>query len=213
MAVKREGPTHRQRQALATREQVANAARALFAERGYVATTVAAIADAADIPAPTIYSSFGTKTKILQDIVWRPVLTLDVDRHHEEALAEPDPAQGLRQVAALQRRQYETMYDVIVIYQEAARTDPEIAADLQRILDNRERAFHRHIDTIAEHLAPGLTVAEGTAIYVALVLPEVYRTLVVERGWTAGRYESWLAETMIRQLLAAPAGRAQEHAS
>lgn len=201
MVVKKEGPTHRQRQALATREQIAAAARALFAEHGYVATTIAAIAQAADIPAPTIYSAFGTKANILQHIAWRAVATLDVDQHHEQALACPDVAQGLRQAASIQRRQFEIMYDVIAIYQEAARTDPDIAADLTRILANRERAFRRHIHAIARHLAPGLSVDDGVAIYLALVLPEVYRTVVVERAWTSDRYETWLATTLIQQLL------------
>lgn len=201
MTVKSNRPTHRQRQALATREQIAAAARGLFAGRGYVATTMAAIAEAADIPAPTIYSAFGTKAKILQDIAWRAVATLDVDRHHEEALACPDVAQGLRQAASIQRRQFEIMYDVIAIYQEAARTDLDIAADLTRILANRERAFRRHITAIAQHLAPGLSIDNGVGIYLTLVLPEVYRTLVIERGWTPDRYEAWLATTLIQQLM------------
>lgn len=203
MVVKRKGPTHRQRQALATRAQIADAARRLFAERGYVATTIAAIAETADIPAPTIYSAFGTKSKILQDIAVRAVATLDVDRHHEEALAEADPAHGLRLAATLQRRQFEIMYDVIAIYLEAARTDPDISGDLRRIQANRERAFRRHVDAIAAHLAAGISVSDGVDIYLALVLPEVYRTLVLERGWTADHYETWLAETLISQLLPA----------
>jgi len=205
VTVKREGPTHRQRQALATREQIAAAARGLFAERGYVATTIAAIAEAADIPAPTIYSAFGTKAKILQDIAWRAVSTLDVDRHHQEALEQPDPAHGLRLAAAIQRQQFEIMYDIIAIYQEAARTDPDIAHDLHRIQANRERAFRRHVEAIAVPLRPGITVNDGVDVYLALVLPEVYRTLVLERGWHTDRYETWLADALIQQLLPAPA--------
>ena len=54
------GPTHRQRQAAATRRQIAAAARQLFAERGYVATTIAAISERADIPVQTVYSAIGT---------------------------------------------------------------------------------------------------------------------------------------------------------
>jgi AcrR family transcriptional regulator len=192
---------------MATREQIAAAARGLFAERGYVATTITAIAEAADIPAPTIYSAFGTKAKILQDIAWRAVSMLDVDRSHQEAIAQPDPAHGLRLAAALQRRQFELMYDVIAIYQEAARIDPDIADDLRRILANRERAFRRHVEAIAAHLRPGVVVSDGVDIYLALVLPEVYRTLVLEQGWAADRYEAWLADTLVQQLLRAPAPR------
>jgi hypothetical protein len=46
-----------------------------------------------------------------------------------------------------------------------------------------------------------VSVDDGVAIYVALVLPEVYRTLVIERGWTADRYEDWLADALTTQLL------------
>lgn len=201
MVVKREGPSHRQRQAMATKQQIASAARGLFATHGYAGTAITAIAAAADIPAPTIYSAFGTKARILRAIAWGVTSTLDVDRSHDAALAEPDPAQGLRLAANIQRRQFEHMYDVIAIYAEAARTDPDIAQDLQTIMANRERAFRRHVEAIAAHLAPGVSVSDALDIYITLVLPEIYRTLVPERGWTVDQYENWLAGTLIRQLL------------
>jgi AcrR family transcriptional regulator len=186
---------------MATKAQIASAARALFAAQGYVGTTIAAIAEAADIPAPTIYSAFGGKAAILQAIAWGVAGTLDIDRAHEQALGQPDPRDGLRMAANIQRRQFEQMYDVIAIYQEAARTDPDIARDTQTIAANRERAFRRHIETIASQLTPGVSVNDGVTIYLALVLPEVYRTLVIEGGWTADRYEDWLADALITQLL------------
>jgi AcrR family transcriptional regulator len=184
---------------MATKAQIASAARALFAAQGYVGTTIGAIAEAADIPAPTVYSAFGNKAAILKAIAWEVAGSLDVDRAHEEALTQPDPRDGLRMAANIQRRQFEQMYDVIDIYQEAARTDPDIAQDIRTIAANRERAFHRHLEAIAAHLAP--RVDDGVAIYLTLVLPEVYRTLVIERGWTADRYENWLADALITQLL------------
>ena len=201
MVLKREGSTHRQRQAEATKEQIAAAARGLFATRGYVATTIAAIAEASDIPMPTIYSAFGTKARILEAIAWGVVTTLDVDRRHAEALSHPDPKQGLRLAANIQRHQFEVMYDVTAVYQEAARVDPDIAQAAQTIMANRERAYRHHVEAIAAHLALGVTVEDAVDVYVTLVLPEIYRTLVLERGWTADRYESWLADNLIRQLL------------
>jgi hypothetical protein len=38
---------------------------------------------------------------------------------------------------------------------------------------------------------------------VTLTVPEIYRTLVVERGWSVDRYERWLAAALIGELLAA----------
>ena len=192
---------HRQRQALATRQQIGLAARRLFAERGYVATTISAISETADIPVQTIYSALGSKAAILEQIAAAAVSDLDVDRHHAEAIDSPDPAAGLRIVATLQRRQYEVMYDVIAIYLEAARTDPQIATATAVIQQNRERAFRRHMAAIATHLRAGLTVDRAVDRYLALVLPEIYRTLVIERGWTVDDYEKWLGESLIQQLL------------
>ena len=201
MAVKREGPNHRQRQALATREQIAAAARTLFAERGYVATPITAIAEAADIPVPTIYSAFGNKAAILKDIAQRAVASLDTFRQHEEAQADPDPARGLRRAARLHREQFEAMYDVMTVTLEAVRTDPEIADMLRQIMASRERGFRRHIDAIAPHLAPGMTVDDGLDLYITLVLPEIYHSLVLDRGWSPDRYEIWLADNLVHQLL------------
>ena len=194
------GVTHRQRQALATKSQVAAAARKLFAEQGYVSTTFAAIAAEADIPAPTIYSAFHTKAAILWWISQEAVSALDVDEVHDAARAHPDPAAGLRMAAGLQRRQYEIMLDVVLIHLEAARTDPEIAEINGRILGNRERAFRAHLDAIAAHLRG--SVDDALDVYLTLVQPEVYRSLVAERGWTPARYEQWLGDALVRECLA-----------
>jgi hypothetical protein len=35
--------------------------------------------------------------------------------------------------------------------------------------------------------------------------PEVYRLLVGDRGWDPGRYEQWLKQSLIDQLLPPPA--------
>ena len=186
---------------MATKAHVAAAARGLFAAQGYVATSIAAIAEAADIPAPTIYSAFGSKATILRFIAWDVTATLDIDASHEQAAARPDPADGLRLAAGIQRRQYELMYDVVAVYQEAARTDPDIARDLRTILANREQAFSRHVESIVNHLGPGRTIELAIDLYLALVLPEIYRTLVLERGWSNDQYETWLADSLIQQVL------------
>jgi hypothetical protein len=101
--------------------------------------------------------------------------------------------------AGLQRRQYEIMLDVVLIQLEAARTDPEIAAINERILGNRERAFRAHLVAIASFLRG--SVADALDVYITLVQPEVYRSLVAERGWSPARYEQWLGDTFVREFL------------
>ena len=201
MVVKSKGPTHRQRQAVATRVQIGDAARELFARDGYVATTIAAISAAADIPAPTIYSAMGSKAKILQDIASRSSSMADIDERIRVAREDPDPAHGLRLAARIQRLQYEDMYDVIDAYQQAARSDPDMLQALQWVLNRRHDAFRQHVAAIRTHLSPEVTAERALDLYLALVLPEIYRTLVLERGWAPEQYEDWLTQQLVAQLL------------
>src|SRR5215204_3120445 len=59
----------RQVQAAETRRQIVEAARQLFAERGYVGTTIEAIAQAAGVAGETVYATFGSKRAILARLV------------------------------------------------------------------------------------------------------------------------------------------------
>jgi hypothetical protein len=50
-------------------------------------------------------------------------------------------------------------------------------------------------------LRPELREREAQDIIHALMSPEVYRLLVGDRGWSPQRYEQWLRDTLIDQLL------------
>ncbi|HET7734518.1 MAG TPA: TetR/AcrR family transcriptional regulator [Nocardioidaceae bacterium] len=201
MAVK--GSTgHRQRQAEATKQEVARVARALFAEHGYVATTINAISAEADIPAQTIYSAFGSKAKILDKITELWMVEAETTTRAAAYLSEKDPAQRLRMLAELNRRQMQAGSDVVAIYQEAAASDPQMAQTLRNVLAAREREIRKLVDTLEDRLRPDLTVDSALDLTLALTLPELFHLLVVERGWSPAGYETWLGDTLVSQLLA-----------
>src|SRR5688500_19730578 len=94
-----EGPDGRHGQARTrlARAAVVDAARTLFLERGYGATTIEAISDLADVPAATVYRLFSSKRGILQAL-----LDVSIVGDHEavpmadrppvrQLLADPDP--------------------------------------------------------------------------------------------------------------------------
>jgi AcrR family transcriptional regulator len=201
MATLRGRPSHRQRQAQATREAVAAAARRLFANRGYVATTVEAIAEEADIPVPTIYSAFGAKPAILEEVRRLWVMDSEVADLHAEAMKLSDARARLSVAAHWTRRQFELGYDVIAMHHDAARADPRVAETWRLALAGRETAVGDLLRPLSQEFKPGLSRTGALDLYVTLTVPEIYRSLVVERGWTVERYENWLAAALIRELL------------
>lgn len=51
-------------------------------------------------------------------------------------------------------------------------------------------------------LRPKLRERDAGDIIHALMSPEVYGLLLVDRGWPPERYEKWLTQTLVDQLLA-----------
>jgi AcrR family transcriptional regulator len=194
------GLTHRQRQALATRRLIAEAARDLFLERGYAVTTMDAIAGEAGVAVSTVYAIFKNKRAILKEIrlAWHE--RTRAREINEEAAREPEPTRRVEMVAHANRRQWEFGGALVVIYQGAAAADREAAEELEEALRGRRTTLDRVVWGMEEALRPGLGVERAAAILRALCRAEVYRELV-ESGWTPDEYEAWLFETLKEQLL------------
>lgn len=76
----------RERKKRETRERILHAARGLFIEQGFEASTVEAIAEAADISKPTLFNYFPSKVALLQ------AMLPDVDRRFAAALTDQPEA-------------------------------------------------------------------------------------------------------------------------
>jgi AcrR family transcriptional regulator len=200
-AKKEAGLTLRQRQALWTRRLIVDAARKLFLERGYTATTMDAIAKEAGVAVSTVYAAYKNKRTILRAIreAWHEQTR--AREINEEASRQPDPGRRLGMVADATRRQWETGGAVVAVYQGAAAADPEAAAELRAALGGRRAALDRVVGGMEGALRPELNVDRAAALLRALCRPEVYRELVEESGWSPDEYEAWLVGTLKGQLL------------
>ncbi|TCJ93525.1 TetR/AcrR family transcriptional regulator [Nocardia alba] len=189
-------------QAQATSTEIAQAARRLFVERGWAATTVRDVAREAGVSVPTVYSAYGNKTGLIQAIVDAADLSADAPRMLGTLeAAEGDPRAQLAAMAGYDRRLYERAADVIALIREAGRTEPALATTY---LDARHRADLTRIEVFTSW-PPG-TLREdlptSVDIYAALCTIDVYTTLTIERGWSPDRVESWWTATLARELLA-----------
>lgn len=188
--------TYRQAQAAATRDRIAEAARRLFADAGYGATSMETIAAEAGVAVRTVYSAFGAKREILSLICEQWLERARARERAAEVLAEPDPARRLRGAAGWLRALYSAGFDVVMIFEAATDESPETRALLRSKLAGRNQAMDAMVASLEGHLrAP---VSQVQAVYRALAAPGVYRELVVESGWAPEAFERWVGDTLQR---------------
>ena len=194
------------------RAAVLDAARTLFFERGYGATTIEAISALSDVPPATVYRLFSSKHGILKALLDVSIAGDDeavpiADRPPVRSLlATPDPRHkvaGFVAIAAQVNSRTASIYRILV---SAAASDPDAAALLDELTRQRQEGQAGLARSLAGAgaLRPRLRERDAGDLIHALMSPEVYRLLVVDRGWPPERYEKWLTETLVDQLLAPP---------
>jgi hypothetical protein len=127
-------------------------------------------------------------------------------------LAEPDPRLQVAAFASIAREVLSRGAEVYPILVTAAGSDPQAAELLAAYAWTREQG-QGHISRClaGRHaLRAGLTERDAADIIHALASPEVYRLLVIGRGWPPARYEYWLSATLATQLLSPEEGRQDE---
>jgi AcrR family transcriptional regulator len=191
------------------RAAVVGAAHDLFLERGYGATTIEAISDLADVPVATVYRLFSSKHGILKSLLDASIVGDDenvsmADRPQVRTLlAEPDPREqlaGFVAITAQVNARIAPLYRVLV---SAAGTDADAAALLDTLTGQRQQGQRLVARSLARAgaLRPGIRERDAADIIHALLSPELYRLLVIDRGWEPERYQPWLATTLVDQLL------------
>jgi len=199
----------RQARTRRTRSAVVDAARTLFLERGYAATTIEAISGLSDTPQATVYRLFSPKLGILKAVLDVSVVGDDqavamLDRPQVRALvSDEDPKEQLAGFAALLREVMARAAPMHRILADAARSDEDAASLLAQLGRQRQEGQRRIARSLARSgaLRPGLRERDVADVIYALASPEVYGLLVFDRGWSAERYEKWVNAILIDQLL------------
>jgi AcrR family transcriptional regulator len=193
----------RRQQADETRRRIVEAARRLLGSRGYDATTIAEIAAAAGVAAPTVYAGFGSKQGILKALVDRAIFGLDYELLVAGAFDEENPADRLRYAARIACQIYRAERAELDFLRGAGVAAPDlIAIDAERE-QGRFGAQAAMIESLAamHALRAGLDPAGAHDLLWALTARDLFRTLVVERNWTPERYQAWLGDLLVRELL------------
>jgi AcrR family transcriptional regulator len=200
----------RKAQAAATRRAIIDAAATLFIERGYVATSIETIAEAAGVSRATVFTSVGGKKALLKKAYDVALVGDDEpiafpDRPASLAVrAEPDPVRFLAGYAGLVtdiNRRLAPIYEAV---RGAASADPEVREVFETIGTERRIGAGRVVGQLigkGGRLRDGLDADAAADVLWVLIDAGLFHLLVHQRGWTPERFQAWLAETIQRQLL------------
>ena len=215
--------------ARSTREAVIAAASRLFAQKGYAATSIEEIAAAAGVSRATVFASVGGKPKLLKTALDVAIVGDDEpvplpERPRSKAIrAEPDPRKYLGLYAELVTEIDGRLAAIHEAVRGAAGVDPDARALWEAHLAQHRQGAANVIGDLSRKggIRPGLD-PESAADVVWLLGPSAYHMLVNRRGWSPERFQAWLTETFISQLLppepvrrprAAPLGRRRKAGS
>jgi AcrR family transcriptional regulator len=186
----------RQEQAAQTRQRIAAAAAAEFAEHGWSGTTVAAIAARAQVTPQAVHLAVGGKAALLVRAVEVTVAGATDDESLADRPAFADvyapgiPARRrLEALAAATSDIYGRAARLFLVLAEAAASDAA-AAELAG-----QASARRLAGLLAPDANPGQLDLLTDTIWV-LAGPAVYVDLVHRRHWPSARYAAWLTDQL-----------------
>jgi AcrR family transcriptional regulator len=197
-------------QAAETRRAVLAAARDLFVNTGYTATTVAQIAAKATVSVDTVYAAVGRKPELLRELVETSISGSD------RAIPGEDRDYVGRMQAAGTAREKLTIYadaitgiqqrlaPVFLALRDAAVSNPECAALWTEISQRRAANMRRlaaDLRTTGE-VRGDLSDEQVADIIWSMNAAEYWLLLVRERSWSSEQFAAWLSDAWIRLLLA-----------
>ncbi|MBB3606282.1 AcrR family transcriptional regulator [Mycolicibacterium sp. BK556] len=199
----------RSAQARTTCRLIVEAAERLFAQRGYGATTIEAVATEAGVSRKTVFTAIGGKAEILKlAIDWaiagddEPIALQE--RPEVDRLLRADDPDALLNGWATVLVEIDTR--VAALWQAldiAAGVDPQARELHQQLADQRLTSARTVVDRLAElgALRKDLSHAEARDIAWLASDPVLFDRLVRQRRWAAIRFERWLASHLVSELL------------
>jgi AcrR family transcriptional regulator len=194
----------RREQVALTERRILDAATELFLERGYVGTSLLAVAEAAGVAPRTVYVRFRSKARLLS----RCIDVSIVGDQQPIALRDRDWVRASLEASTLDARidAYVGVASAIMersaglfgVGAQAAVVEPEIAAAERAAIQYTLTDMRAFADRLAADgmLPAGATAAELTDLLWVLAGPRSMVSLRTDRGWTPLQFAVWLRSTL-----------------
>lgn len=200
--------SRRRQAAEASRRTILARARGLFLLQGFGATTIAEIAASSGVSAESIYKNFGGKAGLVRALHEQSLLGKGgppaEQRSDLAQEATDDPRALMEQFGRFTAEVSPLAAPISLLIRDAAATGDADMASLMKDVDDarHRRMLHNARQLVARGLLrPGMSPEEAADIMFACTTPELFESLVLKRGWSAGQYGRFIASTLTANLL------------
>lgn len=196
----------REQQKQARREAIFRSAAALFAERGYAATTVEDIAARAGVSVPTLYAYVQSKANLVVALYAQDRALIDADK---QAIINDPGDDAVAAVLELLLVEMKNGQDYLGhdIWREIVATSIRRTGDFQEGLDRlNARVFDEPLDRLLRvlqrrgQIAPDTDIPGAVALFSDLVMAVFHQELAHDHSWP------WVEDRIARHVRVAMAG-------
>ena len=209
------GPDLRAARVARTETELIDAARSLFLQQGYVATTLAQIAQRAGLAARTVYVRFGTKAALFRRVVDRALVgdadPIDVAHRPrtQDAMAAPTLAERIDALAEVSVGIADRAGALFEVAAQAEGLEPELAHAAQagrRATAELCQAFWEHAaaDGLLADLADQADPARLALLTDTLSCADTVVHLRRAHGWSAPAHRALIVDTLAALTRPAP---------
>jgi AcrR family transcriptional regulator len=196
----------REQQKQARRDGIFRSAAALFAQRGYAATTVEDIAAAAGVSVPTLYAYVQSKADLVVALYAQDRALIDADK--QAIINDPgdDAGSAILRLLILEMKNGQDFlgHD---IWREIVATSIRRTGDFQEGLDRlNARVFDEPLERLLRvlqrrgQIAPDTDIPGAVALFSDLVMAVFHQELTHDRPW------EWVEDRIARHVRVAVAG-------
>lgn len=192
--------------AAANRAAVLAAARDLFSKRGVDEVSIAEIAAEAGVSASMIYAVLKSKEGILRELMRAALFGPRFQEARSLLDGVSDPVEQVARTASVARAIYESEGAELGGLRGVSAFSPALRRMEDEFEAMRYEMQRERLVVLAENgkLKSGLSIEDARRIMWMYTGREVYRMLVEVGGWSADKYQHWLASTLIDALVAKP---------
>jgi len=186
------------------------AAYATFAESGYSAATMQAIAARAGVATQTLYFSFNTKPDLMREVVsfasagTAESTPVRLRPWYQEAQSSDDPGRILELLVTGGGDIIGRLSPISRAIEEAAAVEPSVAESQKALIRSRREGMRLLLERVAAvgRLRAGLDVDKATDIVFVLDSPEMFRRFAA-RDWSLDEWTRWTLSALQQLILGA----------